>query len=70
MEGVEVMVGVGVGPLDQEGGGRIGQKRLRDDEESVEVESSTIERVEEIEEEQVDVDELEFEAEYASGEDG
>ena len=35
---------------------------------------STVERVEEIEEEyhthQVDVDELEFEAEYASGEDG
>ena len=52
------------------GGGRIGQKRLRDDEEGVEVESSTVERVEEIEEEQVDVDELEFEAEYASGEDG
>jgi hypothetical protein len=42
---------------------------LRDDEEGVEVESSTVERVEEIEEEQVDVDELEFEAEYASGED-
>ena len=52
------------------GGGRIGQKRLRDDEEGVEVESRTIERVEEIEEERVDVDELEFEAEYASGEDG
>ncbi len=34
------------------------------------MESSTVERVEEIEEEQVDVDELEFEAEYASGEDG
>ena len=45
------------------GGGRIGQKRLRDDEEGVEVESGTIERV------QVDVDELEFEAEYTSGED-
>ena len=47
---------------------------MRDDEEGVEVESSTVERVEEIEEEyhtyQVDVDELEFEAEYASGEDG
>ena len=52
------------------GGGRIGQKRLRDDEEGVEVESRTVERVEEIEEERVDVDELEFEAEYASGEDG
>ena len=43
---------------------------MRDDEEGVEVESSTVERVEEIEEGQVDVDELEFEAEYASGEDG
>ncbi len=43
---------------------------MRDDEEGVEVERSTIERVEEIEEEQVDVDELEFEAEYVSGEDG
>ena len=44
------------------GGGRIGQKRLRDDEEGVEVESRTVERVEEIEEERVDVDELEFAA--------
>ncbi len=41
---------------------------MRDDEEGVEVESSTVERVEEIEEELVDVDELESEAEYASGE--
>jgi hypothetical protein len=41
---------------------------LRDDEEGVEMESSTIERVEGIGEEQVDVDELELEAEYTSGE--
>ncbi len=37
-----------------------GQKRLRDDEEGAEEERGTIERGEEIEEEQVDVDELEF----------
>ncbi len=39
---------------------QIGQKTLGDDEEGVEEERGTIERVEEIEEEQVDVDELEF----------
>ncbi len=42
---------------------------MRDDEEGVEEERGTIERVEKIDEEEVDVDELEFEAEYTSGED-
>ncbi len=41
---------------------------LRDDEEGAEEERDTIERGEEIEEEKVHVDELEFEAEYTSGE--
>jgi hypothetical protein len=51
-------------------GDRIGQKRLRDDEEGAEEERGTIDRGEEIEEYQDDVDELEFEAECTSGEDG
>ncbi len=41
---------------------------MRDDEEGAEEERGTIERGEKIGEEQVDVDELEFEAEYTSGE--